>query len=108
MEISNFVELKNQESMWIILSLLIAGIAIGYGGRKSSVLRYFSEKVSWTVLLLLFVFGISIGSDEAIMRDLGSLGLTALLFAAATIAGSLAFVWVIVRITRKNKKRARE
>lgn len=74
--------------MLIILSLLFGSIIVGFIARKHKSTKIVSEKISLTILLILFVFGISICSDDSIMSDLGQLGISALFISSACILGS--------------------
>ena len=53
--------------MFKILGLMILGIIIGYGLRRISFLRKVEVSISYTVFLLLFVLGVTIGSNRLIV-----------------------------------------
>ena len=57
--------------MFKILGLMILGIIIGYGLRRISFLRKVEVSISYTVFLLLFVLGVTIGSNRLIVDNLG-------------------------------------
>lgn len=80
--------------MLIIIILMALGILIGVllRGKKKTV--YMIEKaILWSIFLLLFFLGLSIGSDELIMANLPSLGLNAFLITLGGVAGSLLAAW---------------
>ena len=56
--------------MFKILGLMILGIIIGYGLRRISFLRKVEVSISYTVFLLLFVLGVTIGSNRLIVDNL--------------------------------------
>ena len=60
--------------MFKILGLMILGIIIGYGLRRISFLRKVEVSISYTVFLLLFVLGVTIGSNRLIVDNLFSFG----------------------------------
>ncbi len=80
-----------------ILLLIFGGMVIGYlVRRKKQVIRVTERLIIWSIFLLLFLMGLSIGRDPLIVGSLPSLGLNALLISIAGIAGSLVlalFLW---------------
>ena len=57
---------------------MILGIIIGYGLRRISFLRKVEVSISYTVFLLLFVLGVTIGSNRLIVDNLFFYGTHAL------------------------------
>lgn len=87
----------------VILSLAAGGIA-GYLNLFKNAGRYLAGPVSTAgVALLLFFMGAKIGADREIMNNLGIMGLEALVYAAAAIAGSLLVVWLGQRLLAAEK-----
>lgn len=74
--------------IYLILTLS-AGICAGFIFRRSRFLRHTGTAVSAVICLMLFFMGVKIGADENILKNLSGLGLQALLFAIAGIAGSV-------------------
>ena len=74
--------------IYLILTLS-AGICTGFIFRRSRFLRHTGTAVSAVICLMLFFMGVKIGADENILKNLSGLGLQALLFAIAGIAGSV-------------------
>lgn len=72
--------------------------------QKCKPLRHLERTATWTVWLLIFVFGISLGSNETIINDFGRFGLTALVVSWAGIVGSVLAAWGVKRYIDKNKK----
>ncbi len=76
--------------MWIILLFLILGTLAGVALRRQQrVLRWADRGSATAVYLLLFLLGISVGSNQAAMNALGRLGAQALLLSLSAIAGSV-------------------
>ena len=72
------------------------GIIIGYKsllGEKA--LKWNSRLQNVWLMLLIFVMGMSIGSDGNIINQLPSLGAKAFLFAVLSIAGSVLVVYLL-------------
>ena len=74
--------------IYLILTLS-AGICAGFICRRSRFLRHTGTVVSAVICLMLFFVGVKIGADENILKNLSGLGLQALLFAIAGMAGSV-------------------
>ena len=91
--------------MIIILLLLIVGVALGRLLKCHDITRKISDKVSLTVIAILFTFGIKIGADSGLIAEIGQLGLSALAISTAGIAGSLVFAYIIDRYVKPNKRR---
>ncbi|MBI4573341.1 MAG: LysO family transporter [candidate division NC10 bacterium] len=81
-----------------ILFFLVAGMCLGYLLRsKSAVLAVAEKGMIWSVYLLVFFLGISVGVNQAVVRALGSLGLQALVLSLGGIVGSALLSWVVSR-----------
>ena len=87
--------------MFIIISIMCTGIAFGYLLRKKPVLRKLNKPISYTIYLLLFLLGISVGSNREIIDNLPSLGGQALLLAVAGTLGSVLAAWIIYKFIFK-------
>jgi uncharacterized membrane protein YbjE (DUF340 family) len=76
--------------MGLIFVALLAGIAMGYLRLLPDRLFQLTGKLTTAgVMLLLFLMGGQIGSDEEILAGLGQIGVQAVLFALAAIIGSV-------------------
>lgn len=90
--------------MFRILLLLLIGTGIGFMLRNSATLVHGIEKSTrYTIFLLLFIFGISIGSNRSIIDNLGSVGLEAFAIAFLGIAGSFFTVSLFKYISSRKK-----
>lgn len=54
------------------------------------------------ICLLLFLMGISVGSDDSILASLGSLGIDAFVVTMGALLGSCALSWVLWKIFSKQ------
>lgn len=88
--------------MFKILILLAVSVALGYSLRKVKFVARFSDTVQYTVYVMLFVFGLTIGSNPHVMDNLGEFGLQAVILAASGIAGSIVFIYLFNRLTTKK------
>ena len=68
--------------MFTIISIMFIGIGIGYLMRNVQMLQKVEKSASLTILLLLFVLGVSIGSNRLIVDNLGRFGWQAAVLAS--------------------------
>ena len=90
--------------MFKVLILLIVSAGVGYMLRRNSGLRKaLSRTTSVTIFLLLFMFGLSIGSNESILSNIHKDGVKAGAIALLGVAGSIAATTACVKfIYRKG------
>ena len=90
-----------------ILFLMAFGILIGFllRGKKRAVL-WIEKAILWSIFLLLFFLGLSIGGDELIMASLPSLGLNAFLITIGGVTGSVLAAWAVWKFLFNRKKSA--
>ena len=79
--------------MFTVIGIMFCGIAVGYFFRKVELLQKIGKPISYTILLLLFLLGISVGANESIVNNLTTLGGQALLIASAGTLGSVLLGW---------------
>ena len=73
--------------MFTVIGIMFGGIAVGYLLRKVELLQKIGKPISYTILLLLFLLGISVGANDAIVNNLTTLGGQAFLIALAGTTG---------------------
>lgn len=92
--------------MFHILFILLAGVGAGFLLRRTRVEHHAQRGVRMTICALLFVFGVSIGADHEMLRNLALLGRQATVIALLSIAGSLLAGFAAQRLLfRKEVKR---
>ncbi len=91
--------------MFNILTLLLLGIAAGYALRNAAFLKNIDKSVSATVLLMLFVFGLSIGTNHELTSNIGSYGTQAAILATFGTAGSLLASCIACKLIFRKKKK---
>lgn len=94
--------------MFTVISILFTGVFIGYITRRFPFWVKINRPITYTIYLLLFLLGISVGHNPQIMDNLGTLGLQALLLSAAGTLGSLCFAWLVYRLFFQRKKGTEE
>lgn len=75
--------------MFGIIAIMLCGIAAGYLARRMRCVGRVSLTTMITIVLLLFLMGCAIGSDDGVMRNLAPLGGEAAAIAAAAVLGSV-------------------
>lgn len=88
--------------MFKVLIITFTGIALGYILRQVKALQYLQKTISWTIYLLLFFFGLQVGANEQVVSHLDTLGLRALLIAAAGSLGSCVAAWALHKFLFKG------
>ena len=90
--------------MFKVLILLAGGTALGYVLRHASLVKKTEKSVSATVLLMPFVFGITIGSNSSLVNNLGKYGAHAAILAVAGVTGSIVTSYIAYRMVSKKRK----
>lgn len=93
---------KDCTTMLRILVLLIIGIGVGVLLRGRSCIKATKWSIQATVCLLLFVFGVSIGSNRDLIDNLYNFGWQAMVIACLGVAGSIVAAWVAQRLFLKK------
>lgn len=83
--------------MFIPISLMLVGIALGLCLRKVAWLAQVPRAITPTILLLLFVLGVAVGGDPVLMGNLPLLGGRALALTLAGVGGSMLAVLFVRR-----------
>ena len=91
-----------------ILVLIGLGMLAGYFLRgKQKAIPGIEKAILWSIFLLLFFLGLSIGGNEVIMASLPSLGLNALIITLGGVAGSVVTAWLFWKLFF-NKERSQQ
>lgn len=85
--------------MLLLFAILFSGIATGrlLSGRR---LRFVPRLITGIIRVLLFLLGVEVGADPAIVGGLFTLGRTAFVLFAFSVAGSIASAWLLGRWVR--------
>jgi uncharacterized membrane protein YbjE (DUF340 family) len=85
--------------MFTVLIIMTAGTILGYLIRnRAGLIRYIEHSINTAIYLLLFSLGISVGANETIIRNLGTLGLAALALTAGAVAGSVGLSYLTYQL----------
>jgi len=73
-----------------VLLFLAVGIFAGYLVRsRKGILATASTATTWSLYLLIFLLGTSVGTNDTVVRALGRLGMQAFILSAGGIVGSV-------------------
>ncbi len=72
-----------------IIAIFIAGIAAGYLLRKTGIRSVLDKTTTWTIWLMLFLLGLTVGSDNNVIGKIGLIGAEALLISLLGMVGSI-------------------
>lgn len=83
--------------MFQIVGVMLAGVGVGYVFRHVGWLQKTGKTISGTIFLLLFLLGLSIGTNPSVFANLSALGFQAFLLAVAGTFGSVLAAWFVYR-----------
>ena len=76
--------------------VMLSGVLIGYILRNIRAIPALVSKINiYIIFLLLFVMGLSVGSNPQVIQGLGPLGLLGI--SVVSIAGSVFLSWIVYR-----------
>jgi len=89
--------------MFIVIACMIFGMVTGYLLRQHRI-RFIHRLILTLIWLLLFLLGLEVGANEAVVRQFGKLGFEAFLLAAGGTLGSVVFAWFLWLTVRTKDK----
>ncbi|MDR1985058.1 MAG: LysO family transporter [Prevotellaceae bacterium] len=82
-----------------IIGIMIIGCAAGYIFKSQNKFIRVAERLcSLVIFLLLFSLGLSVGKNDAVMKNISNLGLLSVGIAIAAVAGSVVCAWFLYKI----------
>lgn len=88
--------------MFKVLLIMLAGVVFGYLCQNARFVKFAGRGIALTIFIMLFVLGLSVGSNPAIVRNLGSFGWQAALLAVAGSLGSVLAAWLVFNLFFKK------
>jgi len=89
-----------------VLVSLALGVLLGAVlRRREKFLRTVDRLTAWFIYLFLFLLGLTVGLNRAVIANLGPLGLQAAAIAVACVAGSLLPAFFVYRFFYVKKKK---
>ena len=92
--------------MFIIIGIMLTGMLFGFLLRNKR-LSWIHKIITLLIWVLLFLLGIDVGGNEAIIKGLHTLGLEALIITLAAVTGSILSaggLWYLLYIRNKGKE----
>lgn len=86
--------------MLVVIGLMGCGILLGYLLRRHK-LKFIQKGIVVAIYALLFLLGISVGSNPRIMDNMGTIGWDALVITLGAVGGSVLCAWAVYRICFK-------
>lgn len=94
--------------MFSILFTMLAGIFIGHFLHSGTILKRIEKSTSLTIFALLFVLGLSIGSNRLIVENLGRVGWQAAILAVLSLGGSIIAARIVFQLFFKKGEEKNE
>lgn len=89
--------------MFGVMLIMLCGILVGYLLRDRKAIPAIVSKASlYIIFLLLFIMGVSIGSNPQVIHKFGELGFWGIAIALVSTMGSVALSWVVYRYLFKK------
>ena len=89
--------------MFNVIGFMLTGITLGYLFRNLTIFQKTEKTISLTIILLLFVLGISVGSNPTIINNLGKSGWQAAIIALSSTCGSILVSWLVLKYFFKQE-----
>jgi uncharacterized membrane protein YbjE (DUF340 family) len=85
--------------MFTVLLLMLLGMVLGYLIRnRQKAVKLIERLINWAIYLLLLLLGISVGANQTIMKNLATLGVTALALTLGAMAGSVGLAYFTYKL----------
>ena len=82
-----------------ILILMSAGILIGFLLRGRQRIIFIIEKITgFSIFILLFLLGISVGTNDKVISNFGKIGYNAIVIALSSVAGSILLSFILYKL----------
>jgi len=91
--------------MITVLSLMLAGIVVGYLiSNHRKLLKINDKLLTWAIYGLLLLLGISVGLNKTIIQNLYKIGLQSAIIATGAITGSVLVLWALYHFFFKTEQ----
>ena len=91
--------------MITVLALMTAGILMGWLlHHKKQFLKIVSHTTNWAIYLLLFLLGLSVGTNEKILTNFDKIGIQSIAITIFAVAGSIFVSWLTYILFFKNNE----
>lgn len=81
------------------IACIAVGIPLGFALRhRQAAIRCVDRLTSWSIYALLFLLGLSLGTDDELISRAGDLGMRAVVISLCSLMGSVLAAWVLQRL----------
>lgn len=94
--------------MFSIIMTMLAGVFIGHFLRNGKKVENIEKTTSITIFVLLFVLGLSVGSNKVIIENMGHFGWQAAVLAVLGMGGSIVAARIVYRLFFKKGEERNE
>ena len=81
-----------------IIGIMLFGVLLGYLLRNKEFTQKTEKTISLTIIAMLFILGLSVGSNDSIISNLYDYGSQALVLAVFGLGGSILFSGVVYKM----------
>lgn len=91
--------------MFTVIIIMFSGILVGLLLNKKNIkVKYLEKFTNLAIYLLLFLLGLSVGTNKTIIENFDKIGFSALLITLGTLLGSLILALFTYKIWFKNER----
>ena len=84
--------------MFLVISIMFLGVGLGFLFKNLNLFSFLPKSITFTIYLLLFLLGITVGSNKDIVNNLASLGWQAFILAFFASIGSALAAFIIYKV----------
>ena len=85
------------------IGCIAIGVPIGFALRKNTrAVCIVNRLTMWAIYGLLFLLGLSLGTNATVMSQIDTIGIQALLISICTVTGSACATWLLDRYVLKG------
>ena len=92
--------------MFNVVLMTLCGGLIGYLLRNVRMLQHVNSTITFTICLMLFTLGVSVGSNHALVANIWNFGAQAFLISMVSMLGSMLGAWALYKFvfSKSNEK----
>ena len=92
--------------MFNVVLMTLCGGLIGYLLRNVRMLQHVNSTITFTICLMLFTLGVSVGGNHTLVSNLWTFGAQALLISVVSMLGSMIGAWALYKyvFSKSNKE----
>jgi len=92
--------------MITVLLLMTTGMILGWlFHKRKKLIKLSSELTNWAIYLLLFLLGLSVGTNEKILNNFHQIGFQAISITVFAVSGSILMSWLTYILFFKKDER---